>query len=594
MNLLSLLQSPRHLLGSATTGSLVIVAACSGSASSQGTHAAATPGDDGGVSTEPSSGSDAGADTAASTEDSGTAPSTGNDSGTASTPVDAAECGAKGSEVVLIGDSYFALSEPTSPPAGEITEHLQSLATAAGALAQGDTYRHYYMSGANMATTYTASTVTPIPKQFASAVSANPDIKYVIMDGGGNDILLENTACITASATSAISATCKAAVQGALDAATALFQSMKTAGVREGDLLLLSPPSDDAVSVGQHHARLRVPARAGGVSGLAGPLRVHRHAQRLQRKRRELHRPRRHPSHQRRVRRDCGPHLEHDAAGVRRAFPVMRSLPLPLLVSLAACSASSGSSGPVVTQTGKTVSYTPCSAPTPVAGATVNVGSHTATTAADGSYTIEVPSGVPFTMTVTAPDYIPLTEAEDTVQASYDWGNTLLISTETAMFLEGALTGFDPKMSLLTIELVKTGACTDVTGTTVTVSSPGASAVTEYPAQCASPVGGASATDGTFPSASDAVVYNLIPGAHTVTATSPKCTQVPYPYTDPATGLTYDGTVTTQAGNANAFRSAVLNPSMRLNSPLVRSSTSTLPVSPTGTEMRSRACSYAM
>jgi hypothetical protein len=234
----------------------------------------------------------------------------------------------------------------------------------------------------------------------------------------------------------------------------------------------------------------------------------------------------------------------------------MRPLLIAWLVPLAgsaACSSSSGSSGPVVTQTGKTVSYTPCSSPVPVAGATVSVGSRSATTAADGSYTIEVPAGAPFTMTVTAPDYIPLTEAEDTVQASYDRGNTLLISTETAMFLEGALPGFDPKMSLLTIELVKTGTCTDVTGTTVTVSSPGTGAVTEYPAQCASPVGGSSATEGTFPSASDAVVYNLTPGAHTVRAASPKCTQVPYPYTDPATGLTYDGTVTTQAGNANAF-----------------------------------------
>jgi lysophospholipase L1-like esterase len=233
MNLLSLLRSPRHLLGSATTGSLVIVAACSGSASSPGTHAAVTPGDDSGVSTEPSSGLDAAADTATGTEDSGTTPTIGADSGTSSTSVDAAACAAKGNEVVLIGDSYFALSEPTSPPAGEITERLQSLATAAGALAQGDTYRHYYQSGANMATTYTTSTVTPIPTQFASAVSANPDLKYVIMDGGGNDILLENTACITASATSGISATCKAAVQGALDAATALFQSMKTAGVQK-------------------------------------------------------------------------------------------------------------------------------------------------------------------------------------------------------------------------------------------------------------------------------------------------------------------------------------------------------------------------
>ena len=53
--------------------------------------------------------------------------------------------------------------------------------------------------------------------------------------------------------------------------------------------------------------------------------------------------------------------------------------------------------------------------------------------------------------------------------------------------------------------------------------------------------------------ASAAVVYNLTPGRHTVTATSPTCTQIPYPYTDTTTGLTYDGTVTTQAGTGDSF-----------------------------------------
>ena len=211
-------------------GSCVIVAACGGTASSGGTHVADTPGGDGGASANPG----AGADASGTGEDSGTIVSNGDDAGDVNVaPVDGAACSATGSEVVMIGDSYFALSETTSPPAGEITEHLQGLATAAGALATGDAYRHYYASGANMATTYTGSQIPPIPTQFASAVSANADIRYVIMDGGGNDILLENTSCILAAATTPISDTCKAAVQDALTAATMLFQSMKTAGVEK-------------------------------------------------------------------------------------------------------------------------------------------------------------------------------------------------------------------------------------------------------------------------------------------------------------------------------------------------------------------------
>jgi hypothetical protein len=222
------------------------------------------------------------------------------------------------------------------------------------------------------------------------------------------------------------------------------------------------------------------------------------------------------------------------------------------VVALVACSSSSGS-GPTVTQTGTTVAYSPCAIPTAVAGATVTVGSSSATTAADGTYSIEVPSGSPFTMSVTAPSYIPLIEAEDTVAAAYDRGNTLLISTATASLLEEALPNYDSSGTLLTIELVKTGNCTDVTGTTVTVSPTNASALTQYPAQCVSPVGGTSAADGTFPSASAAVVYNLSAGVHTVSASSPKCTQIPYPYKDPTNGVTYDGTVQTQTGNTNSF-----------------------------------------
>jgi hypothetical protein len=206
----------------------------------------------------------------------------------------------------------------------------------------------------------------------------------------------------------------------------------------------------------------------------------------------------------------------------------------------------------VPTQTGKVIQYMPCSTTvTGVGGATVAIGSKTATTAADGTYAIEVPVGTPFTMTVTAPDYVQLIEAEDTVSGSYDRGNTKLILSDTASLLSAALSNYDADGGLLTIELVKTGTCADLGGTTVQLSPPSANSLTQYPATCGSPVGTTgSATDGVFPAA---VVYNLTPGTQTVSATSPKCTQIPYPYTDPATGLTYDGNVTTQAGTGTSF-----------------------------------------
>jgi hypothetical protein len=226
-------------------------------------------------------------------------------------------------------------------------------------------------------------------------------------------------------------------------------------------------------------------------------------------------------------------------------------------------SGANGSSGPQVTQRGRTVQYLPCNtSPAAVAGATVTVGSQTTTTAKDGTYSILVPAGTPFTMSVekttiknpndpTDLKYVKLIEAEDTVTASYDRGDTKLISADTAGLLSSALTSYDTTKSLLTIELVKTGNCTDVGGTTVAISPSNADAVSLYPAQCISPdPSNASATDGVFPAA---IIYNLTPGTHSVTAASPHCTQIPYPYTDPTNGLTYDGTVITEAGTGTSF-----------------------------------------
>ena len=120
----------------------------------------------------------------------------------------------------MIGDSYPALS-------GEIAKNLESLATTAGSLAQGSTYRTYYVSGTNM-----VGGLSPnIPAQFTEAVTADPDIKYVIMDGGGNDILLANSACITTQPPPA-SANCVKVINDAVSAATTLFGQMKTAGVK--------------------------------------------------------------------------------------------------------------------------------------------------------------------------------------------------------------------------------------------------------------------------------------------------------------------------------------------------------------------------
>jgi hypothetical protein len=232
---------------------------------------------------------------------------------------------------------------------------------------------------------------------------------------------------------------------------------------------------------------------------------------------------------------------------------------LALAGSLVSCSSSSGGGGgsKLVTQTGRVITYIECApmataadpdpAVTVVAGATVTVGANSTTTAKDGTYTLQVPADEPFVMNVTdAPNYVPLLEEQNTVTANYDRGDTQLIPSQTAEFLSDLLPSYDTSLGLITFQLVGTGTCTDLGGSTVTVTGAGSGALTQYPQACTSPTevaGEAYVTNGIFPAA---VVYNVTPGTQTVSAASPKCTQIPFPYTDPTMGLTYDGTVETQ------------------------------------------------
>lgn len=75
-------------------------------------------------------------------------------------------------DVVFLGDSIFALS-------GEIQENLHAWA--------GGTFRNYTTSGAELV----GGLIAPsIPEQYDMARADDPDIRVVVMDGAGNDILI--------------------------------------------------------------------------------------------------------------------------------------------------------------------------------------------------------------------------------------------------------------------------------------------------------------------------------------------------------------------------------------------------------------------
>jgi lysophospholipase L1-like esterase len=130
-------------------------------------------------------------------------------------------CLAKPSEVVAVGDSYVAAPVMLVPK-------VEQLAIADGALMQGDMYRDYSIPGATIGSTQSPGT---IPPQWTRAKQADSDIKFVIMDGGGNDILAVATTCLGAGAS--MNPTCTGIVQQVSDVITQMMSDMKAVGVRD-------------------------------------------------------------------------------------------------------------------------------------------------------------------------------------------------------------------------------------------------------------------------------------------------------------------------------------------------------------------------
>ena len=76
------------------------------------------------------------------------------------------------SEIITLGDSIFDLS-------GDIQRILEDRA--------GQTFRDYTLSGAELSGGIVANSVE---RQYSDAKSTDANIETVVMDGGGNDILI--------------------------------------------------------------------------------------------------------------------------------------------------------------------------------------------------------------------------------------------------------------------------------------------------------------------------------------------------------------------------------------------------------------------
>lgn len=148
-----------------------------------------------------------------------------NASGSGGTDVPASgpkpRCKTKPSQVAIIGDSYINYTAHTFP---------QDLEREVG-----ETWRMYAVPGTAMATGGIAGL---IPPQLDQALAADDDIVAVIMDGGGNDILIPaitwpNGGQCKESEISATLNVCQNIVATAFEAAEKLLQKAADAGIRD-------------------------------------------------------------------------------------------------------------------------------------------------------------------------------------------------------------------------------------------------------------------------------------------------------------------------------------------------------------------------
>ncbi|WP_437916572.1 SGNH/GDSL hydrolase family protein [Sorangium sp. So ce302] len=120
-------------------------------------------------------GSTASSSSSASTAEASSSASGGETVGTGGDPGECVKGQTKGNQVAVIGESFIAATHG-------ITQQIEKQAKANGSLPQNDRYIDNSVSGTTLAN-------DQIPSQYRKAAE-NGMIKYVLMDGGGNDCLL--------------------------------------------------------------------------------------------------------------------------------------------------------------------------------------------------------------------------------------------------------------------------------------------------------------------------------------------------------------------------------------------------------------------
>ena len=197
-----------------------------------------------------------------------------------------------------------------------------------------------------------------------------------------------------------------------------------------------------------------------------------------------------------------------------------------------------------ITQRGKIVV---AQSQAPLDGATITIGARTATAAADGTYAIVAPRGVPYSMTVAAPDHFALLEQEWIATRDIVRSETTMLPNNLAGLLAALLPNRDAQKGVLVVRVNAVRGCPGSGGTTLALEPAGADV--RYFAG-GLPSGSASSVSEGEPLS--AVFYNAPIGVPLrVTATSSRCLPLPFPVAEE--DVTYTGNVVAQAGEVLSY-----------------------------------------
>ena len=121
-------------------------------------------------------------------------------------------CIQSGDQVLIIGDSYVDYVNPLGPP-------LEANATEAGALPAGQHYTNLAVAG---------TLIADIERQWQTGKRGMP--KFVVADGGGNDVLIGAPQCLDPGAD--MDPVCTDVVERATMVADRMIEDMKASGVK--------------------------------------------------------------------------------------------------------------------------------------------------------------------------------------------------------------------------------------------------------------------------------------------------------------------------------------------------------------------------